>query len=142
MVSPHALLKNNNIYYLTNFWILFYILLRLIPFSVTTYFFNKMNISIIYKLDSIYNITNIKQNHIMPFILNFQVMTYYKNIPYFIDITSLIRYYNGNIPLNFILKNNKVNNFSNVKIKYLANGKTNEKILNISNDPLYKLFEN
>ena len=140
LVSPMALLYKNQ---LINFRGIKYLLflLRLFPFGLIRVLFELFNIGIIYKLDSIYNLTNNKHNHISPIIMNFSFLKD-NNVE---NYTSKIKYYNISIPLEFILLNeNSLQGYEKIQIKYLKNGKMNDKTINISDYvklPIYKLFE-
>lgn len=139
-VSPMALLYKNQ---LINFCGIKYLLflLSLFPFGLIRVLFELFNIGIIYKLDSIYNLTNNKHNHISPIIMNFSFLKD-NNVE---NYTSKIKYYNISIPLEFILLNeDSLQGYEKIQIKYLKNGKMNDKTINISDYvklPIYKLFE-
>jgi len=139
-VSINALVYNHEIYFLDKYLKIIYIFLRLVPFGLLQVIFNLLNIQIIYKLDNIYNITNIKQNHILPIITSiiiesndlYTTSDINKNNSY--NLTSKIKYYNSSIPIYFLLKNNNIKNCNNIKIKYFNKGKIIEKNINDIND--------
>lgn len=143
MVSPKALLLNNlKLKYFKGFYYLFYLFIRILPFYFVKKIFGYFNISVIYLLDSIYNISNMENRiHIVPIILNFQV----ESESSINDLSSKIKYYSGNIPLAFILENNNIKKYSKIKIKYLTNGKIVDKVVDldehtIDSIKLYELF--
>ncbi len=143
MVSPKALIYNNQLIYFNGIMNLLYLMFILLPFGFIRILLGLFNIGIIYKLDSIYNLTKIQQNHIVPIIFDF---LFIKDCNEHIEeFTSHIKYYNASIPLNFIIDENTLVDYKKIKIKYLNKGKMIDKILDISdfiNLPIYKLFEN
>ncbi len=142
MVSPKGLIYNKQLIYLIGINNLVYWILRIIPFYFTRTLLGLFNIKIIYKIDSIYNLTNINHNHIIPIIFEFLFVKADENQENF---TSKIKYYNGNIPLHFIISENNFEDYIKIKIKYLKEAKIIDKNIDISNFidfPIYKLFEN
>jgi hypothetical protein len=145
MVLPMALIYNNQLIYFNSYKYIIYLIFRLLPFGLIRILLELFNIGIIYKLDSIYNITNIRNNHIIPIILNFYFIYEHNNCEIKKDFLSNIKYYNGGIPLNFITNENNLQKYRKIKIKYLNKGKILDKLLDIndfSELPIYKLFEN
>ena len=130
-----SIIDTNNIYYLL-------LLLRVIPFFILNYILTLFNINIIYQKEGIYDITNNKLK-ILPIILKMIIKC---DTSYEIDN---IKYYNSNIPIEFLLnnykclENNKIS--SKIYVKYLIKGKVIEKEININENniikPLYVLFE-
>jgi hypothetical protein len=144
-VSIYAAKVNNQIYFLNNYFLLLY-LIKLLPFDVLKWFCNLANIQIIYKLDNIYNISNNKHMHIMPILLKFDVCQYddKNNIINHTNILPDVKYYNGMIPLEFLLKNTHLETYNQLQIKYLHKGKMIDKIINIDNFNhalIYELFD-
>lgn len=141
-VNPKALLYNNELFYFNGIKLSLYYLFRLLPFCFIKTLLALFNIKIIYKLDSIYNLTNIQQNHIVPIILQF---IFEKDLESDKDFTLIIKYYNSNIPLQFILKENNLEEYNKIKLKYFNKKKIVDKVVDIDNFiklPIYKLFEN
>ena len=117
-------------------------LLLLIPFYFLKITFNLFDCELIYKVDGIYGITNIKKNHIIPFITNCVVL----NDDSSLNITNDIRYYNSSIPISFFINNNKINNYFKIQLVYYIKSNKNEKEIdlreiNVNNYLIYQLFE-
>lgn len=114
--------------------------LRLIPFSIISYIFNKCNIYIIYNTDSLYKI-NYNKAVILPVIFKSAVLTNDNE-----EIVISFKNYSPLIPIKFILNNMEINtcNYENLYIKYMSKGKIIEKNFNINilNNKLslYELF--
>lgn len=145
IVNPKALHFNNELFYLNGMNTFLWYIFRLLPFCIVRTLVGLFNIGIIYKLDSIYNLTNIQQNHIVPIILNFVFIKENNSSEIKQDFSSQIKYYNGNIPFHFVIKENNLEEHEKIKIKYLNKGKMVDKIVDINNFiklPIYKLFEN
>lgn len=145
LVEPKALLYDNQLFYLNGKKILLYWILRLLPFCFVRTLLGLLNIGIIYKLDSIYNLTNIQHTHIIPIILNFIFIKDNETSEIEEDFSSMIKYYSGNIPIYFILMENNLEEYKKIKLKYLNKGKLIDKtvdVCNFINLPIYKLFEN
>ena len=141
MVSSKALIYNKQLIYLKGLNNLLYLIFRLLPFCFVKSLLYLFNIGVIYKQDSIYNITNIQYNHIIPIISSFLFIKDDNEI----NFISKIKYYNGNIPLHFIIYENNLEEYNKIKIKYFNKGKLIDKIFNINdfiNLPIYKIFEN
>lgn len=140
-----AFKKDNMVYYpklVLNLLILF---LRLVPFSVLIYFANFLKFQLIYSQDGTYQLSGLTQNHILPVIFKFNVgSSFNPNNDNQIDLKPIIKYYNSSLPLDFILNNNKLNNYSYIDITYLHLGSLqNKRIIIKSNKltPLYLLFK-
>jgi hypothetical protein len=134
-IKIYALLYNKKTIYFNN---IFQYSLYLFPFfSIFNYI---KIIKIIYIKDNIYNITNINQNKIIPIILNYE----FKNNNEHINMTSIIKYYNSSIPLYFFIKNNNLERFNYLYIKYFMKGQIYNKEICISSHiskSIYELFE-
>jgi len=162
-VNINAIVYKNT-YILTENNVLTYYLLKLIPlfiFKILNYF---TNVQFIYSYDNIYNITGFKNYHIIPYLFEFkfydvELINKNKLINFINDdikcndtkcevlcITSTIKYYNSNIPFNYILLKNKILNSKHFKIKYLnINNEMIDKKLfinNYINKYIYDLFKN
>lgn len=145
MVNPKALLYNDELFYFNGIKLLLYYLFRLLPFCFIKTLLGLFNIRIIYKLDSIYNLSNIQHNHIVPIILQFVFEAELTEITYEKDFTTIIKYYNSTIPLQFIITENNLKDYKKIKLKYFNKEKIVDKLVNINNFiklPIYKLFEN
>lgn len=145
MVESKAIINKNQITYFNQINFVFYLLIRILPFSLVRTIFGLFNLGVIYKLDSIYNVTNNVYNHILPIILGCQFIGIENSKEIIDDMSSKIKYYNANIPLNFIIKENNLEKFKKIKLKYLNKGKLVEKSIDINDFkvyPIYKLFEN
>jgi len=133
-------LKQNNIY--TNIDNSFYqYLLLLVPFYIIKLVANMTNTDIIYKVDGIYGITNIKKNHIIPFITSCTLI----NNDTVINLTSDIRLYNSSIPLLFFIKHNYLNSYDSIRLTYLIKSNKIEKIIKLNsidydNYLIYQMF--
>jgi hypothetical protein len=108
---------------------IFFYLLRLIPFSILKFIFdyfnnNKIiNIHYIYYMDNLYFSNHLKSSMIYPLIFNIDM---YNNESY-ISIKDSLKKYNMSIPIWFFLYNEKLDNYTNYKIKYMVKGKIIEK---------------
>lgn len=156
MVSPKAIQYNDKLIYFISYWQILYYFLRMLPFGIIRTLFGLFKISIIYQLDSIYNITNVKNNHIIPIMLKFNfIKNHHKeehrqtpeslSDPNSFDFLSQIKFYNGNIPLSFVINNNNLNYYQKINLKYVKKGLFIDKLIDVSNyvnQPIYKLFEN
>jgi hypothetical protein len=128
--------ENNKIKLIDKYNILFY-LIKIIPFSIIVNICKCYNINIIYKMDSIYMSTDNKINHILPVILEFNILN---NNNEKINISSNIKNFEPNIPLSFVLSELKIYDYNKLYIRYLKNG-IQEKILKIDVDtPIYKIL--
>lgn len=114
----------NNNYYIINKWL--QIIAQYIPFILLKYIFF---IQIIYKQDYIYNITNVKQTNVMPIITEFTLQK--ENTSF--DGLSMIKYYNSNIPFNFFIQHNNLQDYTQLNIKFIRSGTIINKIININN---------
>ena len=123
--------KNNDrfIYLDNNYPQIFYrYLLLLIPFYFIKLFANKFNFDIIYKIDGVYGITNIKENHIIPFIKSCVISDDTASL----NISLSIRLFNSSIPLHFFMNICELNNYKTIKLIYLNKGVTIEKEIKLN----------
>ena len=141
-VNIFCIKKNDVFIYLNGNYIIIKYLLLLLPFYLVKLIANLLNYEIIYRIDGIYGITNIKENHIIPFITNCTVF----NNDSSLNITNDIRLYNTSIPLSFFINNNQINNYNKMTIIY--NIKTNKiekhinfNEINTNNCLIYHLFD-
>jgi hypothetical protein len=129
----------NDLYFVDeNIKYIFYTL----PFYFIKKICNLFNIEIIYKSDNIYNIHNnyITINLITPIILDIQIIT---NNNKKINIKDIIKYYNYNIPLNFLLLNSNFDDKKIIYLKYMKRGKIIEININVDeyiNQPIINLM--
>jgi hypothetical protein len=142
-VNILCLKQNNNYTYLDGNYIFYKYLLLLIPFYFITLIANRYNTEIIYKVDGIYGITNIKENHIIPFITSCTAI----NETSILNISQEIRLYNSSIPLLFFLNNQDINKYNTIKLTFITKGTRIEKDINIKEIDLnkyliYHLFDN
>jgi len=137
-------LKQNNTYtYLDGNYIYYRYLLLLIPFYFITLIANRYNTEIIYKVDGIYGITNIKENHIIPFITSCTACNDNSSL----NISYDIRLYNSSIPLDFFINTRNLHNYNTIKLVYIIKGTKIEKEINIREKDtkkylIYNLFDN
>jgi hypothetical protein len=137
-------LKQNDIFiYLDNNYLICRYLLLLIPFYFVKYFASKYNYELIYKIDGVYGITNIKDNHIIPFIISCVVI----NDTSSLNISDDIRLYNSSIPLYFFINMCTLHDYKLIKLNYLIKGIKKEKEINLNNIDtkkylIYNLFDN
>jgi len=140
MVSSKALIYDNQLIYFYGMEKILFFIFKLFPFSFIKILLNIFNIQAIYELDTIYNITNIKQHYISPMIYSF---LFVKDNTHIKNFTTQIKHYNTSIPLKFIIYENNLECYNNIKIKYLNNNKIISKTLDINifiNSPIYNLF--
>jgi hypothetical protein len=145
MVNPKALLYKNKLIYFNGMNKFLWLLFRILPFYFVKTLLGLCNIGIIYKLDSIYNLTNNQQNHIVPIILNFLFIKENNGLEIKEDALSKIKYYNCSVPLHFMIQENNLEDYNKIKIKYLNKGNLVDKIVDINDfikSSIYKLFEN
>lgn len=139
-------LYSNQKYYKNKFLsTMFYLFRFCVPFYLTKLVFGFFNYQIIYAVDGVHLISNIKTNHILPIILKFELEQDHLTCSNTKtkDITSLIKYYNSSLPLKYILDDNNLINYEKIKIKYINKGSMIEKVLevnNVINLQLFKLF--
>jgi len=141
-VNISCIKQNDTFIYLNGNNLIFKYLLLLIPFYFIKITFNLFNCELIYKIDGIYGITNIKKNHIIPFITNCVV----SNDDSSLNITNDIRYYNSSIPISFFINNSKINNYYKIQLVYYIKSNKNEKEIDlrdidIDKNLIYQLFE-
>jgi hypothetical protein len=134
--------QNDTFIYLNDCNIIYRYLLLLIPFYFLKITFNLFDCELIYKIDGIYGITNIKKNHIIPFITHCVI----SNDDLSLNITNDIRFYNSSIPISFYINNNKINNFYKIQLVYYIKSNRNEKKIDLrdfdlNNYLIYQLFE-
>ena len=118
----------------------FRFLLKLIPFIFIKLFVKLFSYQVIYEFDKIYNISGIEQTRILPIVLNFELN--YNELKY--SVVDKIRYYNGFIPFSFFIYKNKLEDFTDIYIKYILKGKITEKTINLNeckDKLIYNLFE-
>lgn len=128
-VNIICLRKKHNYIYLDNKYLIYRYLLLLCPFYFVNYIANKYNYDLIYKIDDIYGITNVKENHIIPFIINCTV----SNNESSLNISSDIHFYNSSIPLQFFINTCNIHNYHIIKLVYLNKGVKMEKEINLNN---------
>ena len=137
-------LKQNNTYtYLDGNYIFYRYLLLLIPFYFIKFIANRYNTEIIYKVDGIYGITNIKENHIIPFITSCTAINKVATL----NISQEIRLYNSSIPILFFINYEEIYEYDSIKLTFITKGIRKEKEINLReinfNEYLiYHLFEN
>jgi hypothetical protein len=137
-------LKHQNTFiYLDNKYSIYRYLLLLCPFYFVNLITNKYNYEIIYKMDNTYNITNIDENHIIPFIQSCIAINDYSSL----NISSDIRLYNSSIPLHFFINTCNLHSYNIIKLVYLNKGVKIEKEINLNNIDtkkylIYNLFNN
>ena len=127
-VTVLCLKQNDTFIYLDGNYLIYRYLLLLIPFYFVNYIANKYNYDLIYKIDGVYGITNIKENHIIPFITSCIVVNDYS----ISNISSNIRLYNSSIPLYFFIYTCDLDKFKTIKLVYLIKGQKIEKDININ----------
>lgn len=142
-VTVLCLKHEDNFIYLYDNYIIYRYLLLLIPFYFLNLIANKYKYDLIYKIDGVYGITNIKENHIIPFITSCVVV----NDEATLNISSEIRLYNSSIPLHFFINSCDLNNYKVIKLAYLIKGVKKEKEINLNEIEtkkylIYNLFEN
>lgn len=91
---------------------------KIIPFILLKKLSSCFKLDLIYKIDNIYYITNINKLTILPILLNLTVNNKNKEI----NITSIIKYYNSNIPLSFLYQENNLIEYDTINISYLKSG--------------------
>ena len=121
---------------------LFNIILQIVPFIIIVFISNFYGYHVIYKYDSIYDITGTKENHILPIILHFEAFNNNNPLKLY-DLTDQIKYYNSSLPLHVFCKLNIPSEYDSIKIRYLIRGKTYNKDINIieyKNNLIYTLM--
>lgn len=135
-ITLKSIEKNNFKFYNSYLFYLF----KIIPFFIIKFLFTLIKIKYIYLVDNIY-FSNYGEFRITPVLLNAQV--YDEMNDYRKDITETIKNYNGTVPLWYITKNEKLNNFQKIQFKYFSKGKLENKTFNlieINNKLLYEIF--
>lgn len=137
-VNILCLRHENTFIYLNDYRLIYRYLLILIPFYFVKCIANIYKYDIIYKVDGIYGITNIKDNHIIPFITS--CIAY--NDTSSLNISNDIRFYNSSIPLYFFINNNNLSSYNYIKlIYYYKSNKIEKKIeLNKINSKDYLIY--
>ena len=136
-VSVLCLKHNDNFIYLYNNYLIYRYILLFIPFYFIKFIANKYNYDLIYKMDNVYGITNIKETHIIPFIISCSVsselsseLSSENKISSELiseNIISKIRLYNSSIPLHFFIYTNNINEYELINIVYKHKGETIKK---------------
>jgi hypothetical protein len=144
LVSIQALYYNKKVLYFQNYLFILRIILSLLPFQWVSSCLAYYDIGIIYKLDSIYNITNVKQTYILPMIFNFDFVSNFstdtKTI-YARNFLSNIKYYNASLPLSYIIDTNDLSTYHQIKLKYISKAKFYDKIIDIDAYRSFLLYE-
>jgi hypothetical protein len=122
-VNIICLKHNNTFIYLNNDRLIYRYLLLLIPFYFVKCFANIYNYDLIYRVDGIYGITNIKENHIIPFITSCIAFNETSSL----NISNDIRFYNSSIPLYFFIINSNLNSYNFIKLIYFNKSSKIEK---------------
>ncbi len=114
--------------------------LRLIPFYIIKYVAFLLKMKVIYKIDDIYYIEPIKQNHILPIIMNLEFINKNQDS---CNVTDKIKFYNSSLPISFFIEQHNLESYKSIKLKYLKKGKLIEKIIEINNKNclIYNLFD-
>lgn len=137
-------LKQNDKYtYLDGNYYYFRYFLLLIPFYFVKLIANMYNTELIYNIDGIYGITNVKINHIIPYISNCIISDDIASL----NISAIIRLYNSSIPLSFFINYNHLYKYHSIKLVYIMKGTRFEKDFNLKEIDskkylIYQLFEN
>ena len=134
--------QNDTFIYLENDYLYLKYFLLLIPFYFLKLIANRFNYELIYCIDGIYGITNIKETHIIPFITCCNMV----NNQCSLNITNQIRMYNTSIPISFFINNMQINDFDRMQLVYFIKSVKTEKEINLNsidqnNFLLYELFE-
>jgi len=136
-VNINSIIINNNKYiYVDNDIILFYIL-KLIPFCFFKIISNYFDIKFIYSYDNLYYITNIKQNYILPVILQLEFV----NDKNTLNLKDELLSYNSNIPITYIINKYNLHNYDKIIIKYLNDNKITSNTLNINECKYKKIYD-
>ena len=108
-----------------------------------------LNYDVIYSYDNIYYITGNNTNKIIPVLLEFKAYESKccknNNIKNYHDLLTQIKYYNTSIPFDIFVSLNIPDNYDSIKLKYLSQGKINEKHIIINDYKkylIYNLFDN
>lgn len=134
--------QNDTFFYLENNYLFLKYFLLLIPFYFLKLIANRFNYDLIYQVDGIYGITNIKETHIIPFISCCNMV----NTQCSLNITNQIRMYNTSIPISFFINNMQINDFDRMQLVYFIKTIKTEKEINLNGIDqnkflLYELFE-
>ena len=128
--------KNNNKLFNTYFFYTF----KIIPFFLLKFLFNTFDIKYICLIDNIY-FSNYGNFKITPILL--KVSVFNNNNDNKINISDNIKNYNGTVPLWYIVKNEKLNEFEKIEFTYFSKGKMINKSFNlieINNKLLNEIF--
>ena len=134
--------QNDNFIYLENDYLFLRYFLLLIPFYFLKLIANRFNYELIYNVDGIYGITNIKETHIIPFITCCNMVNEQSSL----NITNQIRMYNTSIPISFFINNMQINDFDKIQLVYFIKSVKTEKEINLNEIDknkflIYELFE-
>lgn len=128
--------KNNNKLFNTYFFYTF----KIIPFFLLKFLFNTFDIKYICLIDNIY-FSNYGNFKITPILL--KACVFNNNNDNKINISDNIKNYNGTVPLWYIIKNEKLNEFEKIEFTYFSKGKMINKSFNlieINNKLLNEIF--
>lgn len=119
---------------------LFYVF-KIIPFFLIKLVFTLLKIRYIYLIDDIY-FSNYGNFRITPVLMNVLIFNndFDENK---INITTIMKKYNGTVPFWYILENEQLNNFQKIQFKYFSKGKMENKSFNLSeinNKLFYEIF--
>ena len=137
-VTLKSVEKNNYKLFNTYFFNIF----KIIPFFLIKNIFNTLNIKYIYLIDNIY-FSNYGNFRITPILLKAFVFNDDNDNDNKINISENITNYNGTVPLWYIVKNEKLNEFQKIEFKYFSKGKMINKSFNlieINNKLLNEIF--
>ena len=134
--------QNDTFFYLENNYLFLKYFFLLIPFYFLKLIANRFNYELIYRVDGIYGITNIKETHIIPFITCCNMV----NNQCSLNITNQIRMYNTSIPISFFINNMQINDFDRMQLVYFIKSVKTEKEINLNAIDknkflIYELFE-
>ena len=118
--------------YLYDRYAIYSYFLLLIPFYFVKYVAFMYNYDIIYNVDGVYGITNIKDNHIIPFITSCTACNDNSSL----NISYDIRLYNSSIPLDFFINTRDLHNYNTIKLVYIIKGTKIEKEINLREKPV------
>ena len=135
-VTLKSVEKNNYTLFNTYFFNIF----KIIPFFLIKNLFNTLDIKYIYLIDNIY-FSNYGNFRITPILLKTFVFNDDNNNK--INISDNIKNYNGTVPLWYIVKNEKLNEFEKIEFTYFSKGKMINKtfdLIEINDKLLYDIF--
>jgi len=102
---------------------------RFIPFILVKFISNMFKINLIYNIDNIYFSNHNNSFSIKPVLIEFEI--YKESIR--LSILSNLRNYDLNVPFWFFLKNEKLEDYTHIKLKYIQQGKIQIKEILIEN---------